>query len=392
MERCVYVDYAAATPLDDRVAAVMHHDEQDFYANPSALHTPGIAAATELQKLRARLAKQLQVTSEELIFTGSGTEADNLALLGAARANKKHGNHIIISSIEHKAIFEVAAALEREGFRISYAPVTRDGFVTPAAIEQVLTPQTILVSVMLVNNEVGTIQPISEIHNVLRTKKGSSFIPLLHVDACQGATTLSIKPTQLGVDLLTLNGAKIYGPKGTGLLYVKKGVAVEPLVWGGGQEWGLRAGTESLMQIAGFVEAFVLVQRNAVRENKRLKLLVDEFRSHVQKLVPSCVINTPADSVVPSILNVAFPGIEGESLVLELDAQGIYCSTGSACASKDLTPSHVLLAMGKSAKNAQSSIRFSFGKETTSEDLEYVLSVLPKAIERLAVIAGNYGN
>ncbi len=392
-ERSIYFDYAATTPLDPRVLDAMmpYLADLGLQGNPSSLHRLGQAARTGLDRARGLVADILGVRDGEIVFVGSGTEADNLAVLGAARAYRGKGNHIIVSSIEHKAVLESAKALEKEGFSVSYAPAGRDGTVDVAKLIGLLRPDTILVSVMLVNNEVGSIQPVEEIAAALREfragKGNGGEMPLFHVDACQAATVLPLHPRKSGIDLLALNGGKIYGPKGIGVLYVRRGVRLDPIVYGGGQEYGLRSGTESIALAAGFAEALRLAQDECADERVRLAVLNRAMRKGIEGLegVSFNSAEYRDDKLVasPGIVNVSFRDTEGESLLLELDRYGICCSTGSACAATDLKPSYVLLAMGIPEELAHASLRFSMGRFTSSEDVDALLKVLPAAVARI---------
>ena len=380
----IYFDYASTTPIDPLVLkeVVSFLKDKNLQGNPSSLHKMGFLVKTKIEESRKSVAKILGVESNEIIFTGSGTESDNLAILGIARAYKSKGNHIIVSSIEHKAITESVKVLEKEGFNISFAPVDKDGFVIIPELLKLIRKETILVSIMYVNNETGTIEPIKEIAQKIKGLKKDRNLPLLHTDACQAATILSIKPKELGVDLLTINGSKIYGPKGIGLLYVRNDIKIAPITYGGGQERGLRHGTENVCLIAGFAKALSISQKEYKKEWIRLSKLKKLLKENFKKL-NYISFNSPEKNCSPNILNVSFLGIEGESLLLELDNYGIYCSTGSACASQDLKPSYVLLAMDKKEEVAHMSIRFSFGKYTTEKEIKYLIEFLPRAIKRI---------
>ena len=385
-QKGIYLDYAATTPVDERVLNEMLPFFKTVQGNPSSMHRSGREAKKALEIMRQKVAKILNTKSEEIIFTGSGTESDNLAIIGAAHAYKNIGKHIIVSSIEHKAVLNSAKFLEKEGFEISYTPVNSDGVVDVEELMKLIRPDTILISVMLVNNEVGTIQPIEEISKRISEVRKGRTTPIFHTDACQAPCILEIHPYKLGVDLLTLNGAKIYGPKGAGCLFVRKGVHLEPVIQGGGQEFGLRSGTESIAQIAGFALALELSQSMIADENSRLKSLMKLFREGIQKNISGVTFNTPQKNSIPSILNVSFSQTEGESILLDLDENNIYCSTGSACASADLNPSHVLLAMSVPLELAHSSLRFSLGRMTTEEEIKKAIEVLPKVVERIRSI------
>ncbi len=380
----VYLDYASTTPLDPRVAEHMAPYAHEFalQANPSSLHELGRSAAAALSEARFRVAKVLGVRDDEIIFTGSGTESDNLAVMGSSRACRERGRHIIVSAIEHKAVLASAHALAREGFRVTLAPVTAEGIVDVPKLLALVRDDTVFVSVMYVNNEVGSIQPIAELSRALAVFRQGSELPLLHVDACQAPCVLPVAPRELGADLLTLNGGKMYGPKGIGCLYKRRGARLEPIIHGGGQEFGMRSGTESIALAAGFSRALELAQAEYGAESKRLAALNRMLRAGIQK-IQGASFNTPARSASPAILNASFAAVEGESLLLDLDRRGMCVSTGSACAATDLKPSYVLRAMGIPEELAHASLRFSMGRFTTQEDILRLLEVLPESVKRI---------
>lgn len=383
MKQTIYLDHAAAAPLDREVYEAMLPHFGDAYSNPSSMHESGRRAASAIADARGRVARVLDAPPDEIIFTGSGTESDNFAILGAARANRARGAHIIISAIEHKAVMESARVLKAEGFEVSYAPVDIYGVVDPKAIASLVRNDTTLVSVMLANNEIGTVEPLTEIARLLEERKRQSGFPFLHTDACQAAGYLPIDVRALGVDLMTLNGSKSYGPRGIGVLYRKRGVPLAPIVVGGHQENGMRAGTESVPLIVGM--AFALEKAEAMRETEthRLSALREYFVQGLRAAIPDIIINGHQREVLPHILHVTVPNIEGESMVLLLDEAGIECATGSACSSNDLRPSHVLSAIGQSDKLIHGSLRFSMGRETDKEAIDYALSVFPGIVSRL---------
>lgn len=384
LEREVYLDYAATTPTDPRVLEAMLPYFDARYGNASSMYKSGRRAAAALNDARGTVSRILGCEPEEILFTGSGTESDNLALLGVARANRASGKHVIVSAIEHKAVLESAKQLEREGFEVSIAPVHANGLIDLDAFEKLLRDDTILISIMYANNEVGTIEPIEQIAAIIKKHKGQKNFPLLHTDACQAAGLLPLNVQKLGVDLMTVNGSKIYGPKGVGLLYKKKGVLLEPIIVGGEQERGLRAGTESVPLIVGLAEALSLAEAFRDDEAVRLIELRDYFIAEVRKYIPNALFNGHERERLPNNVHFSFPHIEGESILLMLDQAGIEVSTGSACSARDLKPSYVLLALGQSAELAHGSVRFTLGRHTTKEDIDYVLSVLPGVVERLS--------
>ena len=386
-DKHIYLDYAATTPLDPRVREIMLPYFSSEYGNPSSLYASGRKAARAIKKARETVAQVLSCGAGEIIFTGSGTESDNLALLGAARAQRALGRHIIVSAIEHKAVLESASRLGRDGFEVSIIPVLSNGIIDMKLLAEALREDTILVSIMYANNEIGTIEPISEISTLIKKHRNGKNVPLLHTDACQAAGFLPLNVDELGVDLMTLNGSKAYGPKGVGILYKRSGVRIEPVIVGGEQENGLRAGTQSVPLIVGCAEALRLSEDMRSEESARLTKLRDYFITHMSKEIPEAHLNGHPSNRLPSNAHFSFYHIEGESILLMLDNVGIEVATGSACSARDLRPSHVLLALGQDAELAYGSIRFSFGRYTTREELDYVLSVLPDIIKRLSSLS-----
>jgi len=381
--KLVYLDHAATTPLDAEVLAAMTPHLSENYGNPSSLHKVGRAAHDTLRKARETIATSLGVLAKEIIFTGSGTESDNLALLGLARANRKHGNHIIVSAIEHKAVLAAAQELEREGFLVTYLPVDTYGTVEVEALSQAMTKETILVSIMYANNEIGTIEPIKKIVDQINKHYGDTHRPLIHTDACQAVGMLSVQPLELSVDAMTINSSKIYGPKGIGLLYLKAGTAISPLIIGGDQEQKLRAGTENVALIIGFATA---LQKAVINTNANYILLSDlqkHFMKELQLQVPDLILNGHPIDRLPNNVHICIPDIEGESIVLMLDEQGICAATGSACSSLDLEPSHVLRAIGRSDDIIHGSVRFTFGIHTTKKELSYTAETLGQVVRTL---------
>jgi len=382
----VYLDYAATTYIDPRILQKMRPYLTTGFGNASSLYSLGRQAKTAIEKARIDVAKILGALPEEIIFTGSGTESVNLAISGIAKKYKNQGNHIIISKIEHKAVLESAKKLKKEGFTITYLSVDSKGIVNLKELKKALNKKTILVSIMYANNETGTIQPIKEISQIVKKFRKHNLLPAFHTDACQAAGALNLKINNLGADLLTLNGSKIYGPKGTGCLYINKNYKIEPLIVGGTQEMGLRAGTENTALIVGFAEALRLAKKLR-KESQRLKNLRNYFIKKILKNVPYSRLNGHAQKRLPNNVNLSFKGIEGEALVLKLDQRGIAASTGSACTSSELTPSHVLLALGLPEDLAHGSLRMTLGRKTTKKDLNYVLKILPKTVAELRKIS-----
>lgn len=381
----VYLDHAAATPVDPAVAAVLCEHTVRTYGNASAMYGLGREAHTVLTEARRSVAESLAVNPDEIVFTGSGTESDNLAILGAARSQRARGQHIVISSIEHKAVLAAAAVLEREGFEVTRVPVSIAGLVSVEAVRASLRSDTTLVSIMYANNEIGTIQPIADIAALLETLPADER-PLLHSDACQAVGGIPVHPADLGVDLLTLNGSKIYGPKGIGALFVRRGVVLAPQIVGGDQEGQRRAGTENVGLAAAFATALSLATAKQPSEAARLYELREHFRTQVLALQPEILINGDLAARLPNNLHITVPELEGESLVLELDQYGICCATGSACSAHDLNPSHVLRAIGMPDELIHGSLRFSLGRSTTKDDIDYTVACLEKCLERLYTI------
>ena len=416
----IYLDSAAATPMDPRVLKTMLPYFCEEYGNPSSLHTLGSKAREAVDHARKTIADFLNTThgakrselsppafspqrSEvrspnfflsptEIIFTGSGTESDNLAVFGIADAYASRGKHLITTAIEHEAVLKPMKALEKKGFRVTYLPVNREGIVKLDALEKALTKETILVSVMAANNEIGTLQPLAEIARILQHhhKENKIEFPFFHTDACQAPNAIKLDVKAMGVDLLTLNGSKIYGPKGIGLLWVKKGIKLTPQMLGGGQEQGLRAGTHNVPAIVGFAEAFRLVEKDREVENEKQKTLRIKLLSGIQTHFPKLKVNGSLDHRLPGNLNITLRAIPGEVLLMKLDNAGIYASAGSACTAGSADPSHVLLAMGLSRDDAFNSIRFSLGRFTTKKEIDTVIEVFEKIAKELKKQSGVY--
>ena len=381
----IYLDNASTTPVDPKVLNAMLPYIAEKYGNPSSLHHEGRVAKKAIEDSREKIAKIIGAEKDEIIFTSGGTESDNLAILGLARANMDRGRHIITSGIEHKAVLLPCKLLEKEGFEITYLDTDKDGLVSLEQLRLSIRPDTVLISIMYANNEIGTIQPIEKIAKIIKGSKISR--PIFHCDACQASGALPINVRSLGVDALTISSSKIYGPKGIGCLYLNKNFRINPLMSGGGQERGIRAGTENVAYIVGFAEALEISERKRLSENKRLARLQDYFLAKLIKNVPDVFLNGPQIKRLPNNINISVPRVEGESLVLLLDDMGIACSTGSACSSADLNPSHVLLKIGTPLGLAHSSIRFTLGRYTTKKDLDYTLNVMIECVNKLRVIS-----
>lgn len=399
VQRVIYLDHAAATPLDSRVkAAMLAYLDEDF-GNPSAIYSAGRAAKEAVDNARETVARILGCTAAEVIFTGSGTESNNLAIFGVARQNFSSKNlggqargHIITANFEHHAVLNPCAALEQEGYAVTYLKVDHDGLITAEQLKAAIRPDTLLVSIMYANNEIGTIEPIAEFADAIREWKKThdrkeNTPPFFHTDACQAAGYLDINVKNLGVDLMTINGSKIYGPKGTGALFVRRGIKLRPIIYGGGQEFGLRSGTENVAGIAGLAKALEIAHETKEQKCKKTQELRDKLIKGILKQIKGVELNGHPTKRLPNNANISIPGVEGEAMLFYLDEYGISAATGSACESAGQDPSHVVQALGKSREAAKSSIRFTIGRATTVEDVEYVLGKLPEIVTKLRKIS-----
>jgi len=386
-KKTIYLDHAATTYLRPEVVKAMEPFWENKYGNPSSLYFKGREAKAAIEDARSKVANIFGCCETEIIFEGSGTESDNHALIGTALANKARGNHIITSSIEHHAVLHACEFLETQGFEVTYLPVDKEGILKLDELKKAIRDETILVSIMFANNEIGTIQPIKKIGQTIKQLNNDSNNQIIyHTDACQAAGYYDMNVDELGVDLMTINGSKIYGPKGTGVLYVKKGVNINSLIHGGGQESGKRAGTENVAGIVGLATALELAQKEKGKESQRLAELRDKLIDGLLK-IPKVVLNGHPAKRLPNNVNVTVMDIEGEAMLLHLDEYGICASTGSACTSGDLEPSHVILALGHPYEMAHGSIRFSLGHVNTQNDVDYVLKVFPPIIEKLRAMS-----
>lgn len=385
----IYLDHAATTYVDPRVLEKMTPYFSGVFANPSSFHMPGLHAKEAMDAARKTIADILHAHHDEVLFTSGGTESDNLALLGISRATAAKGRHVITTSIEHPAVLEpLLFASKRKDIELTVLSVDKNGMVDPEAVVAALRPDTVLVSIMYANNEIGTVQPIADIGRAIlrwRKEKGTA-LPYFHTDACQAAGAYDLNVELLHVDALTANGSKIYGPKGVGILYLRRGTPLEAMVRGGGQERNLRSGTENVPGIVGLAEAFRLASEEREAENGRLIALRDRLVEGLLA-IPKSRLNGHPTERLPNNVNISFLDIEGEAAVLYLDAEGIFISTGSACASSSLDPSHVILATGLSYEAAHGSLRFTLGKRTTAEDIERVIAVMPGIVERLRLMS-----
>ncbi|MCE1197716.1 MAG: cysteine desulfurase [Marinilabiliales bacterium] len=379
MQKRIYLDHAATTPMDKRLLDVMLPLFGAQFGNSSSLHAYGAEAKFILNDCHERIAGYLGGTAEEVVFTSGGTESNNMALKGVALANRRRGNHLIVSAIEHDSILNSCKWLEDQGFYISYLPVDGNGFVDPDGLKKVINQSTLLVSVMHANNEIGTIQPVEEIGRICR-EMGVWF----HCDACQSFGKIPLDVQTANIDLLTINGHKIHGPKGVGALYIRKGVVIEPLLHGGGQEHGMRSTTENLPGIAGFAKAAGLCLEEMELESNRLRKLRKKLSDFLFEHFGDCYINGDEERRLPGHLNFSFQGLEGETIriLLMLDEAGIAVSAGSACSSNSGShhASHVLQAIGRNPFEARGGIRVSFGRFTTEEEIETFCQELKMAV------------
>ena len=378
----VYLDYSATTPVKPEVLEAMLPWFTENFGNPSSLYTIGQNSKKALNDARGQVAELIGAQASEVYFCASGTEADNWAFVGAAMWKSKKGKHVITSKIEHHALTHSAKYLEKEGFEVTYLPVDRQGFVRPEDLKNALRDDTTVVSVMYANNEIGTIEPIEELCRVAR-ERGAIF----HTDAVQalGNTELDVSKSQ--VDMMSMSAHKIYGPKGVGALYIRKGINLPAYIHGGAQESGKRAGTENLASIVGFGKAAEIARESLGPHIEKVRSLRDYFLEKVQLAIPDIIVNGSLESRLPGNANITFKYIEGEAILLMLDMAGIYVSTGSACSSASLEPSHVLQAIGVPTAESHGSIRFSMGDFTTKEDLDYTVDVLKKSVEKLRSIS-----
>ena len=389
MEKLIYLDHAAATPLDPRVFEAMRPFFMDDYANPSSFHSPGKVVRDALEDARDRVACVLECRGDEVIFTSGGTESDNQAILGVARKHTGHGKHIISCASEHEAVLEALDQLKKEGFEVTLLKPDAKGLITPDQVLEAVRLDTVLVTLMYANNEIGTIHPIAEIgaRIAAHREQTKSAYPLFHTDACQAPGFLPLSIPALHVDLLTLNGSKMYGPKGIGALYTRRGVKWEPLLRGGSQEQARRPGTEYVAGIVGFARALEIADAEGSEHAERMLALRDRLIDGILSGVPKTRLNGDRKARLANNVNISFMDVEGEALLLYLDAKGIAASTGSACTSKSLDPSHVILSLGVPYEVAHGSIRFSLGRQTTQADIDTVLRELPPLVAKLRAIS-----
>jgi cysteine desulfurase len=384
-KRIIYMDHSATTYVRQEVMDAMAPYHTENFGNPSSIYSIARESKMAVDAARVQVAIALGAEPDEIYFTSGGSESDNWAIKGIAFANRKKGNHIITSSIEHHAVLHTCEYLEKEGFTVTYLPVDQYGLVDPADLEKAITEKTILISIMYANNEIGTIEPIAELGTIARKHK----IPF-HTDAVQAIGNIPIEVKAQNIDLLSLSAHKFYGPKGVGVLYVRKGIKIDNLIHGGGQEHRRRAGTENIAGIVGLGKAIALATADIEGHNRKIRALRDRLMSGVLAKIPHARLNGHPEKRLPGNINISFEFIEGESMLLWLDDEGICASTGSACTSGSLEPSHVLLATGLPVEISHGSLRLTLGIVNTDADVDFVLEVLPKVVSRLREMSPLY--
>ncbi len=392
MFRRVYLDNSATTPIDKEVVEAMLPFLTGKFGNASSIHFFGQEAKMAVDKARFDVAALIGARHAEIVFTSGGTEANNLAIRGLLEANEKYGKHIITSQIEHPAVKSLCEDLEKRDFSVTYLPVYEDGIIKLEDLKKAVRDDTILISIMTANNEIGTIQPVKEIGKFVKTLRENGKKIWFHTDAVQAVGKIKVDVEEIGCDLLSISAHKIYAPKGVGALYVRRGVRLHSQNLGGHQERERRGGTESVPNIVAFAKACELAKKNLETNAVNLKNLRDKFEQSILKNISDCALNGNEENRLPNISNISFRFIEGEGLLINLDMNGVAVSTGSACSSGSLEPSPVIRALGRDDELARGAIRFSFGKENSIEDVEYVLEILPKAIENLRRMSPSYQN
>lgn len=381
----IYLDHAATTAVKEEVLKEMLPYFSEIYGNASTVYSLGQKSKEALESAREKCAKALGANADEIYFTASGSEADNWAIKGCARRNKSKGNHIITTAIEHHAVLHTCSALEKEGFEVTYLPVDSDGKVNPEDVKNAIKDTTILISIMFANNEIGTIEPIAEIASIAK-EKGI----IMHTDAVQAVGAIPIDVKALGVDMLSLSAHKFNGPKGVGALYIRKGVWIDNIIEGGAQEKRKRAGTENIAGIVGLSKALEIANAEMEEKSAYLKKMQSYIIENIEKRIPYCRLNGHRTDRLPNNINFSFDFIEGESLLLWLDINGIAASSGSACTSGSLDPSHVLLAIGLKHETAHGSLRITIGEENTYEEIDYTLNKLCEIVEKLRQMSPLY--
>lgn len=385
MDKLIYVDHAATTAVKPEVLREMLPYFTEKFGNASSVYSIGRDSKKAIEDAREKVSKAIGAKTNEIFFTGGGSESDNWAIKGVAYANLKKGNHIITSAIEHHAVLHACEYLKKDGFNITYLPVDEYGLISIEDLKNAITDKTTLITIMFANNEIGTIEPIIEIGKVAK-ENGILF----HSDAVQAIGNVPVDVEKLGIDLLSLSGHKLYGPKGVGVLYIRKGTKINSLIQGGSQERGKRAGTENLPGIVGFGKAIELATQDMDNYSTKVKKLRDRFIKEVTEKIPHIKLNGHPHIRLPGNVNISFEFIEGESLLLMLDMYGICASSGSACTSGSLDPSHVLLAIGLPHEIAHGSLRVTFGEENTDEDVDIIVDKLIKVVERLRAMSPLY--
>lgn len=384
----IYLDNAAATPVDEKISKIVSSVAKEYFGNPSGLHLEGVSARKVLETARKSIADILGAHADEIIFTSTATESNNMAILGVVRSARLRGvlnPHIIVSAIEHPAVIEVARILEQEGVRVSYLPVDKNGIVDIKELRKKITADTVLVSVMYANNEIGVIEPVRDIAKEVRhaRKTFNSVYPYFHTDAAQATNYLDMTVARLGVDLMTVSSGKIYGPRGVALLYARRGMRLSSMMFGGPHENFRRPGTEAVALVSGFVEALRITEKIKQKETRRVRELRNKLAETILRQIPGTEINGDLAVTLPNILSVSFDGCEGEALVIYLDARGIAVSGRSACTSSENGPSHVILALGKAQKEEKGVIRFSLGRDTKQGDIKNALQELVQVVNLL---------
>lgn len=380
-----YFDHAATTPVNKEVIETMLPYFNEFYGNPSSLYSLASKSRIAIEKARETVARILNSNKEEIYFTSGGSESDNLAIKGVMQANKEKGNHLITSKIEHPAVLNTCKSLEKEGFEVTYLDVDENGFIDLNELKKSIKKNTVLVSIMFANNEIGTIEPIKEIGNICKENN-----IIFHTDAVQAVGSIEINIDELNIDLLSLSAHKFYGPKGIGALFVRKGIKFNKLIDGGSQEKNKRSGTENVPGIVGLGKALEMAYDNIEINNKKLIELRNYYIKEVEKRIKFTKLNGDRIQRLPNNANISFSFIEGESLILNLDILGICASTGSACSSNSLKPSHVLLAIGLNPEVAHGSLRVTFGIDNTKEDVDYLINNLDKIVKKLRELSPLY--
>lgn len=390
MFRRVYLDNSATTPIDKEVVEAMLPFLTEKYGNASSIHFFGQEARGAVDKARHQVADLINAKPNQIVFTSGGTESNNLAIRGLCEMNKKYGKHIITSKIEHPAVLNVCEELETHGYEVTYLPVYEEGIVRVEDVRNAICKDTVLISIMIANNEIGTIQPVKEIGELVTEEREKGNKIWFHTDAVQAVGKIEVDVEEIGCDLLSISAHKIYAPKGVGALFIRRGARLKPQNLGGHQERERRGGTENVPTIVALGKACELAKENLQENYDHLKNLRDTFEKGVKEKIQGLIFNGQSEKRLPNISNISFKYIEGEGLLINLDMQGIAVSTGSACSSGSLEPSPIILALGQIEELARGAVRFSFGKENSLEDVEYILEVLPKAVDNLRKLSPHF--